>query len=444
MLKLYNTLTRKIEEFEPLDPPKVTMYTCGPTVYDYQHIGNLRTMTLSDVLKRTLQANAYEVTSVRNITDIEDKIIKKAAEKGLSIEEFTRVYEKIFFEDLEKLNIEPVDVNPRATEHINEMVKYIQVLINKGLAYVEEDGSVYFDISEFPDYGKLSRIEKRELKSGTRTLSDEYTKDSIQDFALWKSVHPNEIGYDSPWGRGRPGWHIECSVMSQQYLGDTFDIHIGGIDLLFPHHENEIAQAEGVTGKQFVRFWIHGEFLLVEGQKMSKSLNNFYTLRDIEEKGFEPLALRYLYLTAHYRDKLNFTWKSLEASQNALYNLRDLVRDFDEPKIGCAEYEQRFKDAINNDLNLPQAVAVMWEMIRSDYPTSAKAQSLLQFDKVLGLDLQKYVSKKREIPEEVMKLVNKREQARENKDFEESDKLRKEIAKLGFEVEDTPQGPKVK
>ena len=227
MLKLYNTLTRKIEEFEPLDPPKVTMYTCGPTVYDYQHIGNLRTMTLSDVLKRTLQANAYEVTSVRNITDIEDKIIKKAAEKGLSIEEFTRVYEKIFFEDLEKLNIEPVDVNPRATEHINEMVKYIQVLINKGLAYVEEDGSVYFDISEFPDYGKLSRIEKRELKSGTRTLSDEYTKDSIQDFALWKSVHPNEIGYDSPWGRGRPGWHIECSVMSQQYLGDTFDIHIG-------------------------------------------------------------------------------------------------------------------------------------------------------------------------------------------------------------------------
>jgi len=444
MLKLYNTLTRKIEEFEPLDPPKVTMYTCGPTVYDYQHIGNLRTMTLSDVLKRTLQANAYEVTSVRNITDIEDKIIKKAAEKGLSIEEFTRVYEKIFFEDLEKLNIEPVDVNPRATEHINEMVKYIQVLINKGLAYVEEDGSVYFDISEFPDYGKLSRIEKRELKSGTRTLSDEYTKDSIQDFALWKSVHPNEIGYDSPWGRGRPGWHIECSVMSQQYLGDTFDIHIGGIDLLFPHHENEIAQAEGVTGKQFVRFWIHGEFLLVEGQKMSKSLNNFYTLRDIEDKGFEPLALRYLYLTAHYRDKLNFTWKSLEASQNALYNLRDLVRDFDEPKIGCAEYEQRFKDAINNDLNLPQAVAVMWEMIRSDYPTSAKAQSLLQFDKVLGLDLQKYVSKKREIPEEVMKLVNKREQARENKDFEESDKLRKEIAKLGFEVEDTPQGPKVK
>ena len=213
---------------------------------------------------------------------------------------------------------------------------------------------------------------------------------------------------------------------------------------MFPHHENEIAQAEGVTGKQFVRFWIHGEFLLVEGQKMSKSLNNFYTLRDIEEKGFEPLALRYLYLTAHYRDKLNFTWKSLEASQNALYNLRDLVRDFDEPKIGCAEYEQRFKDAINNDLNLPQAVAVMWEMIRSDYPTSAKAQSLLQFDKVLGLDLQKYVSKKREIPEEVMKLVNKREQARENKDFEESDKLRKEIAKLGFEVEDTPQGPKVK
>lgn len=435
----------------PLNPPRVGMYTCGPTVHDYQHIGNFRTMILSDVLQRVLKTGGYEVKSIRNITDIEDKIIKKAAQKGLGIGEFTKEYEKNFFSDLEKLNVLPAHISPRATEHIGEMVRYIEILIKRGVAYVENNGSVYFDISKFPGYGKLSRLDKRELKTGTRVLSDEYTKDNVQDFALWKAAGPDEVGYNSPWGKGRPGWHIECSVMSQQYLGDTLDIHVGGIDLLFPHHENEIAQSEAKTGKPFVRFWVHGEFLLVEGQKMSKSLKNFFTLRDIEERGFEPLALRYLYLTANCRDKLNFTWKSLEAAQNALNNLRGEIRDWLLPdgaagqaKEDAAQYYQRFAEAANNDLNMPQALAVMWDLVRADLPTAAKSAILLKMDEVLGLKLDGYLAQPVEIPANVQQLVQQREQARAAGDFKQADKLRKEVEKLGFIIEDTPTGPKTK
>ncbi|EKD91059.1 MAG: hypothetical protein ACD_30C00049G0027 [uncultured bacterium] len=444
MLKIYNSLSRKVEEFIPLNPPKVGVYTCGPTVYDFQHIGNFRTMIFSDILLRTLMANNFDVKSVRNITDIDDKIIKAAKEKNLGIEEFSSEFTTAFFNDLGKLNILPVDVSPKATEHVTKMVKYIEVLIKKGLAYIEDDGSVYFDISKFPNYGKLSGLEKRQLKTGTRILSDEYSKEDVQDFALWKSISPSEVGYDSPWGRGRPGWHIECSVMSQEYLGETLDIHAGGIDLLFPHHENEIAQSEGYTGKPFANFFVHGEHLLVEGAKMSKSLKNFYKLSDLEDKGFEPLSYRYLVLTAHYRDKLNFTWESLQAAQNALNNLREIVRGWDEPKIGCAEFEQRFMQAINNDLNTPTALAVMWEMIKSDYPASAKAASILKMDKVLGLKFDGYVGKQIEIPDNVKKLVDQRENVRESGDFELSDKLRKEIKGLGYELEDTSKGPRIK
>lgn len=442
-MRLYNTLTRKIEDFVPLDSPKVGVYTCGPTVYDFAHIGNLRTYIFEDILQRALEAQGWQVMRVMNITDIDDKIIKKAKESNISISEITQPFTKVFFADLDKLNIKHANVFPKATEHVGKMIKYIEVLIEKGLAYVEEDGSVYFDISKFPSYGKLSQLDKREIKSGARIRSDEYTKENAQDFALWKAVGPDEVGYDSPWGRGRPGWHIECSVMSQEYLGNTFDIHAGAVDLIFPHHENEIAQSEGKTGKKFVNFFIEGEHLLVNNQKMAKSLGNFFTLRDIEQKGFDPLSFRYLVLTAHYRDKLNFTWASLQSAQNALNNLRETIRSWDEPNIGCAGFEQDFLAAINNDLNIPQALAVLWELVKSDYPTSAKAKSLLEMDRILGLKLDEYLGKQIEIPEEVQKLVNQREQARKSEDFKKSDELRKEIKKLGYEIQDTPKGSKV-
>lgn len=451
MLKLYNSLSRKIEEFVPFNPPKVGMYTCGPTVYDYQHIGNFRTMLLSDILVRVLKLNGFEVKSVRNITDIDDKIIKSAKERKLAIDEFSEEFTEIFFKDLEKLNILPADFNPKATEHVGGMIKYIEELIEKGLAYLEDDGSVYFDISKFASYGKLSRIEKKDLKTGTRVLSDEYTKDNVHDFALWKSVGPDEVGYDCPWGRGRPGWHIECSVMSQQYLGDTLDIHTGGIDLLFPHHENEIAQSEGKSGKQFVRYFVHGEFILVDGQKMSKSLKNIYTISDLEQKGFEPLAYRYLVLTAHYRDKLNFTWESLSAAQNALNNIREEIRGYnlpsslsEQPKGEVAQFWQLFLESVNNDLNMPQAVGQLHQLLRNDTPTSSKSEVILMMDKVLGLELDKYLGKPLEVPENVKELANKREQYRKLGDFKQADKIRLEIKKLGFEVQDSQTGHRIK
>lgn len=443
-MKLFNTLTRKIEEFTPINPPKVGMYTCGPTVHDYQHIGNLRTMIFSDILSRTLKASGFEVTSVRNITDIDDKIIQKAKEKNQSIEEFTNEYTEIFFKDIISLNIESVSVSCKATEHVGHMIKYIVVLVSKGFAYIEKDGSVYFDISKFSEYGKLSQIDKRSLKTGTRILSDEYSKDDVQDFALWKSARPKEVGYDSPWGRGRPGWHIECSVMSQEYLGDSFDIHTGGIDLLFPHHENEIAQSEAKTGKKFVNYFVHAEHLLVNGQKMAKSLNNFFRLKDIGERGFDPLSLRYLFLTAHYRDKLNFTWDSLQAAQHALDHLREEIRAWEQPKGDAGLYWQKFLEAANNDLNMPQAVGQLWEMVRSDTPTSSRARDLLEMDKILGLRLEEYLGKAIEVPMEVQKLLEKRESVRASGDFKESDRIRKGIEKLGYRVLDTRSGPKVK
>lgn len=448
MLKIYNTLSRKIEEFVPINPPKVGMYGCGPTVYDHAHIGNLRSFILYDLLRNVLAANGYEVQFVENITDVDDKIIKKAKEKDLSLDEFASEYTKLFHEDCRKLNLNPANVQPKATEHVNKMVKFIEVLLEKGLAYKEDDGSIYFDVSEFGSYGKLSGVDKSTIKTGTRILSDEYSKDDVQDFALWKSVKENETGWDSPWGKGRPGWHIECSVMSQEYLGETFDIHLGGVDLMFPHHENEIAQSEGKTGKQFVKYWVHGEHLLVDGVKMSKSLGNFYTLVDIEEKGSDPLAFKYLVLTAHYRDKLNFTWESLQSAQNALDNLREIVRDWPvqpaTPGVEAQKYWDKFLDVLNNDLNTPQALAVMWDLVKSDLPDSDKSASFLKMDKVLGLGLEEYIGKKVEIPEEVQKLLDAREKARLDKDFKKSDELRDEIKKLGFEVKDTPKGPTLK
>ena len=446
--QIYNTLNRQVEEFTPINPPSVGMYTCGPTVYDYMHIGNLRTFVLSDVLKRVIEYNGYKVSAVENITDIDDKIIKRATEKNISIEKLAKEFTGYFFEDMKRLNIS-LEKTPRATEYIPKMVEFVKSLIDKGYAYVEKDGSVldhkvansvYFDISKFKTYGKLSGVKNRELKTGTRVLSDEYTKENVQDFALWKSAKPNEPSFDSPWGKGRPGWHIECSVMSQELLGDQFDLHLGGVDLIFPHHENEIAQSEARTGeKPFVKYWIHGAHMLVEGQKMSKSLNNFYTLDDVIAKGFDPLALRYLYLQTHYRQEMNFTWEALEASQKALERIYGTVSGYDEPKVGCAEFEERFLNAINNDLNMPEALSVVWDLLKSDYPSHAKAESLFKFDEVLGLGLRDQRLEDRHekpISENVQKLVKEREELRKQKRFHLSDQLRNKIKKLGYEIQD--------
>lgn len=474
MLKLFNTLTRKIEEFKPLNPSTspsaassrpsgsgqalVTMYTCGPTVYDYTHIGHLRKYVGDDILKRVLINNGYDVKHVMNITDVghltsdadtgDDKLEKGAKEKGMSVWETARFFEEYFKKSILQVNIYPADVIPRATEHIGEQIKLIQKLEKNGFTY-KTDEAVYFDVSKFSNYTKLSGQKLKEKIVGARgEVVTDPKKKNPQDFALWfftvGKFKDHTMRWPSPWGQGFPGWHIECSAMSMEYLGDQLDIHTGGVDHIPIHHTNEIAQSEGATGKQFVRYWVHHNFLNINNEKMAKSAKNFYRLEDILERGFDPLVLRYLFLQTHYRDELSFTWDALEASQNALNNLREEIRGWEEGKIGCAGFEQDFLNAANFDLNTPQALAIMWEMIKSDYPSSAKAQSLLVMDKVLGLKLDNYLGKKMEIPEEVKKLVNQREEARKKGDFKKADKLRKEIKKFGFLVEDTPTGPIVK
>ncbi|MCH7730201.1 cysteine--tRNA ligase [Patescibacteria group bacterium] len=468
---LTNSLTRKKEKFVPLNPPKVSMYTCGPTVYGRMHIGNLRTFLLSDILVRMLRLNGYEVRSVQNITDLDDKIIKKAKERGgpaeKTIEKITHEFTERFLQDVQKINI-PLrreEDQPKVTDFIDQIKKYVGELVQKGLAY-EKDGSVYFNILKFPKYGRLSGVKERELKSGTRTLSDEYTKNNVQDFALWKATAEDDIGFDSPWGRGRPGWHIECSVMSQATLGDTFDIHVGGVDLLFPHHENEIAQSEGKTGKEFVRFFVHGEHILVDGKKMSKSLNNFYTLDNLEEKGLDPLALRYLYLTAHYRDPLNFTWEALGAAQRAMERLTSQLLSAKDDKSRSSlspekqkkvdELRNKFMSAVNDDLNTSKALAVVWKVLKSNIPSRDKYDLVIYFDEVLGLGLSEIRPKKiKVIPTKsghkiftpvplstaTISRIEAREAVRSKGDFEQADKLRLEINdKDGIQIKDTVGG----
>ncbi len=459
MLRLFNTLSRKIEEFTPINPGKVGMYTCGPTVYGYAHIGHMRRYVGDDILRRILEVNNFQIKQVMNITDVghltsdedagEDKMEKGAKELGKTVWEVAKYYEEDFFKSCVQLNIQRPNVVAPATEHIKEQIKLIQKLEENGFVYVTDE-AVYFDISKFPDYTKLSRQKLEEKEVGVRQeIVVDSQKRNPADFALWfftvKHHKDHTMRWPSPWGEGFPGWHIECSAMSMEYLGNTLDIHTGGIDHIPVHHTNEIAQSEGATGEQFVRFWIHHEFLLIDGKKMSKSLKNLYTLKDLEEKGIDPLALRYLFLTAHYRDKLNFTWESLSAAQNALNNLRREVRAWESPKEVDNGFWQKFLLSVNNDLNTPQAVAVLHELIRSNTTTSSnKAATILEMDKILGLGLEDYVAKPIEIPEEVSELLKKREAARKSGNFEESDKLRKEIKEKGFEVLDTPEGQKIK
>lgn len=476
MLKLYNTLLRSVEEFKPLHPPKVGMYACGPTVYDYQHIGHMRRYVGDDILIRVLKANGYEVKHVQNITDVghltsdsdtgEDKMEKGAKKFGLSVWNIAKKFEKQFIDSTKALNVASPDVVMRATDYIDDQIALVEKLQEKGFAYRIPDG-IYFDTSKFVDYYKLSRQNPEEQKSGARIEVVEGKKHPA-DFALWKFSPPGsprqmEWYFDGPlkgklvdplnrlnvsnehWVTiGFPGWHIECSAMSMKALGFTFDIHTGGIDHIPIHHTNEIAQSEAATGQSFVKYWVHHNFLVVEGEKMSKSLGNIYTVQDVINRGFDPVALRYLYLQTHYRQEMNFTWKALEAAQKALNRLYTEIATWDKPRIGCAGYEERFREAVNDDLNMPKALAIMWELIHSDYPTRAKAESIFKFDEILGLDLSWAKEKKKEeevaIPKQVLELLEEREALRKKKRYHLADEVRHKINKLGYDVIDEKSG----
>jgi cysteinyl-tRNA synthetase len=452
MLELYNTLSHKKEVFKPIHGKTVYIYSCGPTVYDSVHIGNLRTYIFQDILRRVFKYEGYRVKQVINITDVEDKIINRyKKEKKRFLSEITDQYTKAFLDDIAKLNIERADKYPKVTENIKEIVKLIDKLFKKGLAYKGRDGSVYFDISKFRNYGKLARIERADLKSSERVLADSYNKEEIGDFVLWKAKKPGEPSWPSPWGDGRPGWHIECSALGMRYLGKSFDIHTGGIDLIFPHHENEIAQSEGATGKKFVNYWVHGEHLLVGGERMGKSLKNFYTLKDLEKRGFNPLVYRYFVLGANYRSKLNFTWGALQAAENALDSLyreiaflkytNGIKKKINSSVSGKTKiYKNKFIQAINDDLNTPQALSVLWDVIRDNTLSPEEKRNILfDFDKVFGLKL-KDVDKLVKIPPKVSKLVEKRETLRNNKQFIKADGLRKQVDRLGYIIDDTKKG----
>lgn len=474
MLRLYNSLTRKIEDFTPLTPHTVTYYSCGPTVYDYAHIGHARTYTFADVLERVLAFNGLAVKRVMNITDVghltsdadagEDKMEKGAVREGKSVWDIARLYTDDFFTMLEALNIRKPPVICKATGYIPQMIDLVKRLEAKSFTYVISDG-VYFDTTKFPDYGKLtgqsfSELEKG-LKAGARVEIVEGKKHPT-DFALWKLTPPGlkrQMEWDSPWGKGFPGWHIECSAMVMATLSETIDIHTGGVDHIPIHHTNEIAQSEAATGKQFVRFWLHGEHLLVDGKKMSKSLGNFFRVSDCSAKGFSPMALRYLFLTASYRKTMNFTWESLTAAQHALDGLYEQISNFNsqianrkretlsQEKLEKADgFRDAFTYAINDDVNTAKALAVLWEVIKSNIPPGDKLDLLFLFDEVLGLKLRESGVRNSEsgIPEEIDGLVKKREQLRKEKKWKESDDVRREIEEKGFRVEDTSKGVVVK
>ncbi len=447
-LRLYNTLTRKKETFRPQDSSLVKMYTCGPTVYGPSHLGHMRTNTTFDLLKRTLLFDGYQVRHILNITDVHDSMIKQAEVERTTVRKLGDRYFDLFRQELAVLNIIPPDGFPRVTDHIGDIVTMIEFLMEKGYAY-EADGSVYFDISKFKNYGKLSGIKLEAERSGTRIASDKYGREEAQDFALWKaaSEEEEEVGavWDSPWGRGRPGWHIECSVMAKKHLGETIDIHAGGMDLKFPHHENEIAQSEAANGVKFSNYWVHCGLLTVDGQKMSKSLGNYTEFRDIAAKGFNPLAFRYLCLTTHYRSEMNFTWAALDAAQRALSRLYSEVSMWDSPEEGSGgvRYRRAFLSAVNDDLNLPKALTVVWEVIKDKKcPTAVKHQTLLEMDDVLGLALG--AVGRLEVPGRVGRLVAERERLREEGEWLEADKIRDWLEQEGYQVEDTSKGPVVK
>lgn len=459
-LRFRNTYTRQREAFHPIEPNRVRIYTCGPTVYDYAHIGNFRTYMFEDLLRRYLKYKGYNVLQVMNLTDVDDKTIRGSRAEGVPLGEFTERYVKAFFEDLDTLGIERAEVYPRATEHISEMVEIITKLLKKGMAY-EIDGNYYYKISTFTDYGKLSNLDMNGLKAGARVAADEYEKDSVSDFALWKSWDPDDgdVYWETELGKGRPGWHIECSAMSMKYLGNHFDIHTGGVDNIFPHHENEIAQSEGATGEKFVNYWLHSEHLIVEGRKMAKSFGNYYTLPDLLKKGYSGLAVRYLLIATHYRQQLNFTFQGLESAHNALERYNDFISNLSvyrgAKSDGTAEdiiisARKGFEEALDDDLNISAALGEVFDFIRdinrlkAENKLSAEErdkvlQTIHRFDTVLN-----FAFPQQAIDTEIEALIQQRTEARKNKDYALADKIRDELLALGIILEDTPQGVKWK
>jgi cysteinyl-tRNA synthetase len=465
MLRLKNTLTRNYEDLKPLEDNLVKIYACGPTVYDYGHIGNFRTFVAVDILRRYLKYLGYRVLHVMNITDVEDKIIRGMIQQNKSLKEYTDFYISAFLEDCRSLNIEPPEVMPRATDHLPEMINLMEHLAERGHTY-QSDGSLYFSIGSLPGYGKLSGLKIEGNIAGARVDVDEYDKADARDFVLWKAgKEPDEPSWPSPFGEGRPGWHLECSAMSMKYLGDSFDIHCGGVDLIFPHHENEIAQSEGATGKQFVKLWLHAEFLLVEGQKMSKSKGNYYTVRDLVSQGHPPMAIRYLLLSSPYRTQLNFTLAGLEAAEKALEGLRTFKRrvtDFDGKPVShkrvqdaLARAREGFEVGMNDDLNTSNALAALHELRREvntamdlgefgNEDRSSLLDLLTRIDSVLGVMGSEEDSIDADLAADVEKKIQDRNDARKNRDFARADRIRDELATKGILLEDTPKGTKWK
>ncbi len=463
---IYNSMSRKKEEFRPIHEGKAGIYACGPTVYDYFHIGNARPFITFDVLRRQLEREGYDVTFVQNFTDIDDKMIRRANEEGITVPELAERFIAAYWEDAKALGIRPATVHPRATEHIPEIISLISRLIENGHAYASPTGDVYYRVSAFPGYGKLSgqRTEDRETGASER-LNVETDKESPEDFALWKAQKPGEPAWDSPWGKGRPGWHIECSAMSMKYLGETFDIHCGGKDLLFPHHENEIAQSEGATGMPYVRYWMHNGFINIDNQKMSKSLGNFFSIRDIR-KEYDLEAVRLFMLSAHYRSPINFSRDQIEsanASLNRLYTARDhlkfLAENGDKRPMNEEEtafvrnlktYEKRFDEAMDDDLNTADALGAIFELVKDanvslkDHASAEAAEAALNSLHALCGVLGILTRDSGELPEDILAMMKEREEARKNRNWARSDELRTAIQAAGYILEDTKQGQKVR
>lgn len=461
-MNVYNTLTQRQEEFIPLDGRHVRMYTCGPTVYNFAHIGNFRAYVFEDILRRTLKYFGYSVTQVMNLTDVDDKTIRGSRAEGKPLRTYTQTYKDAFFADLKALNVEAAEHYPAATDHVAEMIAIIATLVAKGHAYRSEDGSVYFSVASFPAYGRLAHLDMAGLKPGARVAHDEYEKENVADFALWKAWDEadGDVVWDSPWGRGRPGWHIECSAMSTKYLGDTFDLHTGGVDNIFPHHEDEIAQTEAATGKPFVRYWMHCAHLVVDGRKMSKSLGNFYTLRDVLTRGYTGRETRYVLAAGHYRQSLNFTFDALTAARAALQRLDE----FQDRLAGVGGQtpagtlpswadaaRSRFDAALGDDLNVSEGLGALFDMVHAGNKaldggalSAAEAASVIRllarFDSILGV----LARPEAEIPQAALALLERRQAARKAKDWAESDRIRNELAGLGWVIQDTPQGAKLK
>lgn len=463
-LKIYNTETRKKEEVRPSNR-MIRMYTCGPTIYDFAHIGNFRTYVFEDILRRTIHYFGFEIEQVMNITDIDDKTIRGALAKKLPLKEYTEPFKTAFFEDLHTLNIEEVEHYPAATDYIPDMIRMIETLIQKGVAYRSPNGSIYFSIRKFPSYGRLShlKLDELEVNASGDNEADEYDKENLSDFVLWKAYDEKRDGnifWESPFGPGRPGWHIECSAMATKLLGDTIDIHCGGVDNMFPHHENEIAQSECCTGHPFVHLWAHAEHLLVDHKKMSKSLGNFFTLRDLLKKGYTGPEVRYLLLSTHYRTQLNFTFAGLEAARASLQRIEDFAVRLKEiessethpTSSSLDRAKTRFKTALADDLNISAALAALFDLVRElnglcdenklGYFEAQEALKLLaEWDQILGV---LPLNKDEEVPSDLLQLLEQREAARKKKDWGRSDQVRNAIQERGYVIEDTPNGARLK